>query len=76
MRLLSRCRRYIAGADAALEKLSALADLAQGDRVRHAIMGTGTIMAVDGVKHLYTIAFDGISTPRIMGFKAPLEKLT
>ncbi len=74
--LLSRCRRYIAGADAALEKLSALADLAQGDRVRHAIMGTGTIMAVDGVKHLYTIAFDGISTPRIMGFKAPLEKLT
>ncbi|MBR1910912.1 MAG: hypothetical protein IJ828_01005, partial [Treponema sp.] len=60
--------------DSALEKRTALADLAAGDRVRHTILGIGTVVEVDDAKKQYTIAFDGMATPRKLSFKAPLKK--
>ncbi|MCQ2579451.1 MAG: UvrD-helicase domain-containing protein [Treponemataceae bacterium] len=67
--------RYIEESDTALSKISSLSNLKQGARVEHSILGPGTIESIDEIKHVYTIKFDKISTPRKMSFKAPLKAL-
>ena len=47
--------------------------LTEGSRVRHAIMGTGTIIAIDQSKQAYKIRFDRLDTPRSLSFRAKLE---
>ena len=73
--LVAHAKSHAAQSNGYLEKLSALAELAPGDRVIHGILGTGTVTEVDDIKKQYTIAFDGMSTPRKMSFKAPIKRV-
>ncbi|MCR5723756.1 MAG: ATP-dependent helicase [Treponema sp.] len=61
--------------NAELTKISSLSGMRPGDRVRHGILGNGTVVEVDDAKHQYVIRFDGMATPRRMSFKAPLERV-
>ena len=72
--LVKNARRYIEDSELMLSKLSLLSGLHQNDRVVHGVLGKGTITQVDETKHVYTIKFDTIPTPRKMSFKAPLKK--
>lgn len=73
--LIKNTWRYIEDSNRALSKMSALAGLSIDDRVEHGILGKGTITEIDETKHVYTVKFDDIPTPRKMSFKAPLVKL-
>ncbi len=73
--LIKNTIRYIEDSDATLTKLTKLAALTVGQRVSHAILGNGTITEIDETKHVYTVKFDDIPTPRKMSFKAPLNAL-
>ena len=44
-----------------------------GQRVRHEIMGLGTVVDVDTGKGAHLILFDGMQTPRAISFRAKLE---
>ncbi|MCQ2576584.1 MAG: UvrD-helicase domain-containing protein [Treponema sp.] len=73
--IVKSSKSYIDESQKKLDKLSALASLNEGDRVKHNILGQGQILAIDTTKHHYTVKFDDIPTPRKMSFKAPLEKI-
>ena len=49
--------------------------LSHGQRVRHSVFGTGTVLEADRDKAAHVIQFDDLSTPRALSFKAKLEKL-
>ena len=46
-----------------------------GQRVRHAIMGEGTIVGIDSEKGAHIVQFDGLPTTRKISFKAKLEAI-
>ena len=48
--------------------------LAVGQRVKHSIFGSGTVVDVDLVKAAHLVKFDNIDTPRSISFRAKLEK--
>ena len=43
-----------------------------GQRVRHSILGTGTMLELDEAKQAWLIRFDGLPTPRRISFRARL----
>ena len=49
--------------------------LAVGQRVKHNIFGSGTVVAVDLLKAAHLVKFDTIDTPRSISFRAKLEKV-
>ena len=67
---------YIETGDARLADAEQPPALSPGDRVRHAIMGDGTVLDVDSVKSAYTVQFDGLATARRIIFRAKLDKIT
>ena len=48
--------------------------LAVGQRVKHNIFGSGTVVDVDLIKSAHLVKFDNIDTPRSISFRAKLEK--
>lgn len=44
-----------------------------GQRVRHEIFGTGTVIETDMEKSAYQIKFDSVETPRMITFRVKLE---
>lgn len=48
--------------------------LAVGQRVKHNIFGSGTVVDVDLIKVAHLVKFDNIDTPRSISFRAKLEK--
>ena len=48
--------------------------LAVGQRVKHSIFGSGTVVDVDLIKAAHLVKFDNIDTPRTISFRAKLEK--
>ena len=48
--------------------------LAVGQRVKHSIFGSGTVVDVDLIKDAHLVKFDNIDTPRSISFRAKLEK--
>lgn len=48
--------------------------LAVGQRVKHNIFGSGTVVDVDLIKAAHLMKFDNIDTPRSISFRAKLEK--
>ena len=44
-----------------------------GRRVKHPIMGEGTVIGIDTEKGAHVVQFDGMTTPRAISFKARLE---
>lgn len=49
--------------------------LAVGQRVKHNIFGSGTVVDVDLIKAAHLVKFDNIYTPRSISFRAKLEKV-
>jgi len=73
-RLIADARYYIAAADKAMDARSAGPRFAVGSRVRHSVMGPGTVTALDTEKGAYTISFDRLSTPRTISFRVKMEE--
>ena len=73
--LYKKSKNYIDSQADFLGKMENLSALEIGDRVGHQILGKGIVSQIDCVKHVYTVIFDNIPTPRKMSFKAPLTKL-
>ena len=44
-----------------------------GDRVRHAVFGEGTVLAIDEEKGATVVRFDALETPRSIAFRVALE---
>ena len=49
--------------------------LAVGQRVKHSIFGSGTVVDVDLIKAAHLVKFDNIDTPRSISFRAKLQKV-
>lgn len=49
--------------------------LAVGQRVKHSIFGSGTVVDVDLIKAAHLVKFDNIDTLRSISFRAKLEKV-
>lgn len=74
-RLMDDALQFISASSHTMENSGGNLQLDVGARIRHAIMGNGTIVDIDTQKMAYIIRFDGISTPRKISFKAKLEKI-
>lgn len=48
--------------------------LAVGQRVKHSIFGSGTVVDVDLIKAAHLVKFDNIDTPRSISFRAKLKR--
>lgn len=44
-----------------------------GDRVKHAVMGAGTVTGIDEEKAAYVIQFDILPTPRVIRFQVKMQ---
>ena len=71
--LIEDAKRQYALTDSRFEPVSA--PLAEGDRVKHRIMGEGTVIKVDLKKQVYRVRFDELDTDRNISFRAGLQKI-
>ena len=72
--LIEEAREYIAYSEKYLPERAEENAFPIGTRVRHAIMGEGTVEALDAEKGAYLIRFDCLDTARAISFKAKLER--
>lgn len=70
--LIRDARDYIAANEKHLPEAEP-ETFAIGQRVRHSIMGSGTVVDIDTVKGAHIVQFDAIATPRAISFRARLE---
>ena len=70
--LLDNARGYIAMSERTLRGSADAAAFRPGQRVRHSILGTGTMLEPDEAKQAWLIRFDGLPTPRRISFRARL----
>ena len=73
--LIAEAKEYIACSEKYLPERAEENTLPAGTRVRHAIMGEGTIEELDMEKKAYLVRFDCLGTPRMISFKARLEEI-
>ena len=73
--LVDEARAAIRLSAAALDTAAAYGDFAVGDRVRHAVMGEGTVLEIERDKGFFLIQYDSLPTPRRISFRAKLEKV-
>ena len=74
-RLTDDALRMIRAGEKTMQEGSGEMGLAPGDRVRHKIMGEGTVLSLDDEKKAYIIRFDELSSDRKISFRAKLEKI-
>ncbi|MCR4819012.1 MAG: UvrD-helicase domain-containing protein [Fretibacterium sp.] len=74
--LIADAREYIAFSAHWLEKGAEGEIIPAGERVTHRTFGEGVILEVDRGRSAYLIRFDGLSTPRVLSFRAPLERVS
>ena len=72
--LIRQAKEYIEAVTRMMTDAENAAHLAEGQRVRHPILGLGTIITVDQDSGAYTVQFDGMATPRKISFKAKLKE--
>ena len=72
--LVKEARDYIEASERYLPEKQAEA-FTIGQRVRHEILGPGTVVDVDTGKGAHIVRFDGIATPRAISFRAKLEEM-
>ena len=70
--LIREARDYIAAGEQYLPEKEP-ETFAVGQRVRHPIMGPGTVVDVDTAKGAHIVRFDGFATSRAISFRAKLE---
>lgn len=69
--LVRQAREHI---DWSARKLDAARpEFAVGERVKHAVMGMGTVTGIDEEKAAYVIQFDILPTPRVIRFQVKME---
>ena len=73
--LIREARSYIASSLRTLPPEGGPVTLAPGTRVRHPILGTGTVLEADTDRGAHLVKFDAMDTPRAIAFKAKLEVL-
>ncbi len=72
--LIRDAREYIAASDLRLPESAPTGAFAVGQRVRHEILGEGTVLELDGDKAAYVIQFDSMKTTRRISFRVKLEE--
>ncbi|MBR2583017.1 MAG: UvrD-helicase domain-containing protein [Oscillospiraceae bacterium] len=72
--LIAEAKEYITYSEKYLPGKAEENVFAPGTRVRHAIMGEGTVEALDLEMRAYLVKFDCMETPRAISFKAKLER--
>ena len=72
--LVKEARDYIEASERYLPEKQAEA-FTIGQRVRHEILGPGTVVDIDTVKGAHIVRFDGIATPRAISFRAKLKAM-
>ena len=72
--LVKEARDYIEASERYLPEKQAEA-FTIGQRVRHEILGPGTVVDVDTARGAHIVRFDGIATPRAISFRAKLEAM-
>ena len=73
--LIKDAARHIEAAERFLAASSGDHALTEGDKIRHAIFGTGTIVSIDRDKQAWIIQFDNMETTRMITFRAKLDKI-
>ncbi len=71
--LICEARDYIAVSERFLPEEEQKAGFAVGARVRHAVLGEGTVIEIDVEKGAHIVKFDTVATPRAISFRAKLE---
>ena len=72
--LIAEAKDYIAYSEKYLPGRAEENAFGVGARVRHAIMGEGTVEALDFEARAYLVKFDCMATPRAISFRAKLER--
>ena len=73
--LIKDAREYISANESRLPEEDVSAAFEIGGRVKHSVLGAGTVIDIDIGKSAYVIQFDKIETARTISFKAKLEAL-
>ena len=73
--LIAGARNYIFHKEQTMPENIRESMLAEGTRIRHEYLGTGTVLKADPDKAAYEIRFDSIETPRTISFRVRLEIL-
>ncbi len=71
--LIREAREALSRRESALEQTAERPVFAPGQRIRHAVFGTGTVLETDREKGFHLVRFDGLTTPRQISFRARLE---
>ena len=73
-RLIRDAREYITASEKFLPEEERKGEFEPGQRVKHAVLGAGTIVGTDTEKQAYLVRFDMLETPRRISFRVKLEK--
>ena len=73
--LIAETRDYVAAAEKRLTDGEGPAPFAIGERVRHELLGPGTVVDLDLNKGAHLVKFDSMATPRAISFRVKLERL-
>ena len=73
--LIRDARDYIAANERMLPAERAESRFHLGQRVRHEILGEGTVLEIDTDKGAYVLQFDSMKTPRRISFRVKLEAI-
>ncbi len=73
--LISSARRFCENHSRYLKAAAKLDLLEKGQRVEHAILGTGTVIDINTDDESYLILFDNMETPRQISMKVKLNRL-
>lgn len=73
--LVKQAKKHIEFSEMRMNALAASPQFVPGDRVEHAIMGEGTVLAVDKESSTYRIQFDDLPTPRKIAWRVKMQAL-
>ena len=73
--LIRDAREYISISEGRLPESAPAAAFAVGQRLRHEILGPGTVLEIDTEKGAYVLQFDCMKTPRRISFRVKLEEM-
>ncbi|WP_408070504.1 ATP-dependent helicase [Butyrivibrio sp. JL13D10] len=74
--MMTAVRKYIDNDSRHLKGAEKVNLIEPGKRVKHAILGDGTILEINGTEGCYLVQFDEMDTPRQISFKVKLTEIT
>ena len=73
--LIADAREYIRVSEKYLPESMEQILFQPGDRVRHEVLGPGTVLSVDEDRGAHLVKFDSVATPRAISFRAKLVRM-